>query len=96
MWGGGFASSIVGFKQMVLQSGFKCSGWLNMSNFTSPGIPDRRSSTEKLEERYPNVVNQHTLQGPFAVHYTDPGNHWEDASLFVVVASVCLAGKNTL
>ena len=35
---------VVGFKHVGLQSGFKCSGWLNVSNFMRQRIPDKRSS----------------------------------------------------
>ena len=49
-WGTSFFLKIfflaeMGFKHVSLQSNFKCSGWLEVSNFTRPRIPDRRSST---------------------------------------------------
>ena len=46
--------AVVGcFEQMGLQSGIKCSGWLNVPNFTRQVIPERRGSTG---EWFPNVL----------------------------------------
>ena len=45
--------AVVGcFEQMGLQSGIKCSGWLNVPNFTRQVIPERRGS---IGEWCPNV-----------------------------------------
>ena len=38
---------VVGFKHMGLQSGIKCSAWLNVSHIMRQEIPDRRSSIEE-------------------------------------------------
>ena len=46
--------AVVGcFEQMGLQSGIKCSGWLNVPNFTRQVIPERR--VEFIGEWCPNV-----------------------------------------
>ena len=45
--GGGWFDNllaVLGFKQMDLQNGFKCSGWPNVSNFIRQRISDKRSS----------------------------------------------------
>ena len=50
--------SVTGFKQMGHQSGFKCSGRQNVSNFTRQGIPDRWSDMRITA--MPKCVGLHT------------------------------------
>ena len=37
--GGEDLLAVIGFKQVGLQRSLKCSGWLNVSNFTRQGTP---------------------------------------------------------
>ena len=48
MWG--HLLAVVGFKQVGLQNSLKCSGWLNVSNFT------RQVSLTSMEPSYQNRV----------------------------------------
>ena len=91
-------AAVVGFKQKDLRSGLKCKGWLKMSNFTRPEIPDRRPSKRHRKKSPTFSVKLQTIQSSAAklvlkarksTRHVHENLHWLPSRINYKLSAIC-------